>query len=61
MIFTEGLEVIYKGHVGFIKVVTDEYVTFCIRNFPDEPSRDVCILIFESQFSKIKLMKESEK
>ncbi len=61
MTFTEGLQVIYKGHIGFIQVVTPEYVTFCIREFPNEPSRDVCLLIYNYDFSKVKLIKESDK
>jgi hypothetical protein len=61
MTFTEGLVVQYKEHIGTIRFICDNYVTLCISHFPEEKRRDVCILIYRSQFSQVKLLKESEK
>jgi hypothetical protein len=61
MTFSEGLEVQYKDFIGTIRFICNSYVTLCISRFPEEKRRDVCILIFPSEFGKIKLLKESEK
>jgi hypothetical protein len=61
MTFSEGLEVQYKDFIGTIRFVCNSYVTLCISKFPEEKRRDVCILIFPSEFGKIKLLKESTK
>lgn len=61
MIFTEGLEAIYDEYVGVIRFVGQSYITLCIKNFPNEKVRNVCMLIYRDQFNKVKLFKESEK
>jgi hypothetical protein len=61
MIFSEGLEVQYKHFIGTIRFVCNSYVTLCISQFPEDKRRDVCILIYPSEFDKIKLLKESTK
>lgn len=61
MIFSEGLQVQYKDFVGTIRFVCNSYVTLCIHHFPEEKRRDVCLLIYPSEFDKIKLLKESSK
>jgi hypothetical protein len=61
MTFSEGLVVQYKDFIGTIRFVCNSYVTFCISQFPEEPRRDVCLLIYPSEFDKIKLLKESTK
>jgi hypothetical protein len=61
MVFTEGLVVQYKEHIGTIRFVCNSYLTLCISEFPEERQRDVCILICREDFDKIKLPKESEK
>lgn len=61
MTFSEGLEVQYKDFIGTIRFVCNSYVTLCINQFPEEKRRDVCILIYPSEFDKIKLLKESTK
>jgi hypothetical protein len=60
-VFAEGTKASYKGHVGVIEFICDEYLTLCICTFPNEKSRNVCIIIYPSDFNKIKLTKESEK
>lgn len=59
--FAEGLLISYKGHVGVIRFICDEYLTLCINSFPNEKRRDVCILIYKNDFEKIELFKESQK
>jgi hypothetical protein len=61
MTFSEGLEVQYKDFIGTIRFVCNSYVTLCISQFPKQKRRDVCILIYPSEFDKIKLLKESTK
>lgn len=59
--FTEGLEVCYKQMRGIIRFVCEHYVTICVRNFPDEPRRDVCLVVYPQQYKDIVLLKASEK
>jgi len=61
MIYSEGLEIQYKDFIGTIRFVCNSYITFCVRVFPDEKNRDVCILIYPSEFGKIRLLKQSDK
>lgn len=60
-IFSKGVMVYYDGYEGTIRFVCDHYVSFCLREFPDQKVKDVCILIYRENYSKIKLIKESEK
>jgi hypothetical protein len=61
MTFTEGLEVQYKDHIGKVRFICETYITICINSFPEERRRDVCIVVYRSNFDKIKLLKESTK
>jgi hypothetical protein len=61
MNFSEGIDVIYKNHMGKIRFICNEYLTLCVNHFPEEKQRDVCILIYRNEFDKIKLLKESGK
>lgn len=58
--FYQGLEVRYKQHVGFIDFVSEKYVTICLKKF-NERSRDVCLLVYPSQWKDIELLKQSDK
>lgn len=60
-IFHEGLEAIYDNYVGIINFVGNSYLTLCIKSFPKEKVRNVCIVVYRDQFNKIKLLKESSK
>ena len=53
--FYEGLEIKYKGFIGHIKFISDEYLTMCIHTNSD-PLKDVCILIYDEQLKDIELM-----
>lgn len=59
--FTEGLEVYYKQMGGVVRFVSEHYVTVCIRTFPNERVRDVCLLVYPQEYKHITLLKESEK
>jgi hypothetical protein len=61
MTFAEGLEVQYKDHIGKVRFICETYITICINSFPEERRRDVCIVVYRSNFDKIKLLKESQK
>ena len=51
----KGLEIRYKEHSGFINFVCDQYLTLCLPKY-DEPLRNVCILIYPSQWKDIELL-----
>lgn len=59
--FTEGLQVYYKGVYGVVRFVSDQYITVCIRTFPNERVRDTCLVVYPDQFKEITLAKESTK
>lgn len=59
--FYIGLEVYYKEIPGFVGFVCDQYITVCIKTFPNEKVRDVCLLVYPSQYHLITLKKESTK
>lgn len=59
--FSEGVKVIYREQLGYIKFVGDNYVLICVREFLNEPSRNVCLVVSRSQYPEIKLLKESTK
>jgi hypothetical protein len=59
-IFYQGLNVKYKDHVGFVNFVCEKYITICINQLGHR-SRDVCLLVYPSQWKDVQLLKESEK
>lgn len=61
VLFTEGLEVYYKQTFGIIRFVCDEYITVCIKTFPKERVRDICLIVYPEQYQYIELIKESTK
>jgi len=60
-VFSEGIYATYGPHRGVIKFVCEEYVTLCVKSFPEERNRDVCIIVYRNNYNKIQLLKESEK
>jgi hypothetical protein len=52
----EGTEVYYNGIYGVVRFTCEQYMTVCVRNFPDDPRRDVCILVYPNQSNKIELV-----
>jgi hypothetical protein len=61
MVFAKGVVAEYKSHVGVIDFISDSYITLCIKTYPNERVRDVCILIYRNDYKNVKLIKESEK
>jgi hypothetical protein len=61
MIYYEGLKIEYDGYKGIVKYIGNHYITMCLKTFPNEKVRDVCMLIYKKDFNKIKLFKESQK
>jgi len=61
MIYYEGLDIEYDGYIGTVRYVGNYYITMCLKTFPNEKVRDVCMLIYKKDFNKIKLFKESQK
>lgn len=59
--FSEGLSVQYREMIGVIRFVCEKYLTLCIHTSSQEPSKDVCILIYRGDWNEIKLLKESDK
>jgi len=58
--FAKGIEVYYRGMYGIVDFVCETYITVCVRKL-DHKSKDVCLLVYPSQFCKVTLAKESEK
>lgn len=57
-----GTEVEYDGQVGFVKFACPEYkqMTICTHQWPDPETgvmRQVCIVVHEDRFDRIKLLK----
>lgn len=59
--FTEGLQVYYKELYGVVRFVSDQYITVCIRTFPNERVRDTCLVVYPDQLKNVTLAKESTK
>jgi hypothetical protein len=52
----EGTEVYYNGMYGVVRFTCEQYMTVCVRKFPDDPRRDVCILVYPNQTDRIELV-----
>lgn len=60
MIFSEGLNVKYRGTYGEINFLSEKYLTLTIRK-GTFPVNDVNILIFRENWDEIELIRESQK
>jgi hypothetical protein len=60
-VFAKDVLAYYDGYEGTIRFVCNHYISFCIHQDLNHKSRDVCILIYRKDYSKLKLSKESEK
>ena len=58
--FYRGLEVKYKDHIGVVEFMCDQYITICINRL-EHKSKDVCFLVYQSQWKNVELLKQSEK
>jgi hypothetical protein len=52
----EGTEVYYNGTYGIVQFTCQQYMTVCIKVFPNERMRDVCLVIYPSQYDKLELV-----
>lgn len=59
--FSEGIQVKYKDLIGRISFLCDSSLSILIREFPEEPVRNVKIVVSRSEWKYIKLIKESDK
>lgn len=53
----EGTEVYVDGMYGIVRFTCSEYMTVCVRYFPDQPVRDVCIIVYPNQTDRIQLVR----
>ena len=56
-----GTEVEYKGQLGFVKFTDAEFkqMVICTHQWPEKDAgivRQVCLVVYESQFDKVKLV-----
>ena len=51
-----GTEVYYNGMYGRVRFACEQYMTICIREFPNDHSRDVCLILHPSQYDQIILV-----
>jgi len=51
-----NLLVEYRGNVGTIKFVSDEYLTFCMAPKNDKMIGDLCIVVYRYCWDEIKLL-----
>lgn len=53
--FPIGTEVTYKQHHGWVKFCDPETGTcsICIRVFEEDPSRNVCLIVYKSEVEHI--------
>lgn len=58
--FSEGIRVKYKDQYGTIRFICEEYITICIREH-EEKVRNLCLIVYPKDYSKVHLLKESEK
>lgn len=59
--FSEGVQVEYKDSIGVITFMSDYSLSITILEFPEEPVRNVKIVVHRSEWKNIKLLKESSK
>jgi hypothetical protein len=58
--FYKGLNVRYRDHVGVVEFMCDQYITICIQRL-EHKSKDVCFLVYQSEWKNVELLKQSEK
>jgi hypothetical protein len=52
----EGTEVYYNGMYGHVRFACETYMTVCVREFPNERVRDVCLIVYPNQYNNIELV-----
>ncbi len=52
----EGTEVYYRGMYGHVRFACETYMTVCVREFPNERVRDVCLIVYPCQYNELTLV-----
>lgn len=52
----EGTEVYYNGMYGHVRFACEQYMTVCVKEFPTERVRDVCLIVYPAQYDRIELV-----
>ena len=56
MIFELGQYARYRNEEGIISFVDPRCITICVRIFPNEKSRNVCIVVYSYDFDKVQIL-----
>lgn len=56
MIFKIGQRARYKNDEGIISFVYPKCITICVRVFPNEKSRNVCLVVYSHDFDKVEIL-----
>lgn len=56
MIFKLGQHARYKHEEGIISFVDHKCITICVRIFPNEKSRNVCLVVYSYDFDKVQIL-----
>jgi len=59
MTFAEDLLVRYKSYVGKVRFISNQYITICVKTY-DHKVRDVCILVYPSEWDSIEIVGDYE-
>jgi hypothetical protein len=52
----EGTEVYYDGMYGHVRFACEQYMTICVKEYPNDRTRDVCLIVYPSQYDQIELV-----
>jgi hypothetical protein len=52
-----GTEVYYNNMYGHVRFVCEKYMTICVKEFPTEPVRDVCLIVYPDRYDKVELVR----
>lgn len=55
--YPEGTVVRYKGQLAVVKFADHQnrQMVICIHTYPNEPVRDVCLVLHQNQFDDVEL------
>jgi len=51
-----GLLVEYKGSVGEIRFIDEQYLTICLKRKCESMISDVCVVVYPAEWDQIKLI-----
>lgn len=50
--FVENQQVVYRNFTGFVKFISNEYITICVDKNRN-PLRDVCLVIHPEKWNEV--------